>query len=113
MASKIRKGDTVVVVTGADLGRQGEVLSVDRVYGKVTVQGVNRVYKHMRPSRQQPQGGRVQKEMPLDISNVMLVDPKTGEPTRVGFRVGPDGVKQRYAKKSGESLGAVGRLKVK
>jgi len=113
MASKIRKGDTVAVVAGADLGRQGEVLSVDPTRGKVTVQGINRVYKHMRPSREQPQGGRVQKEMPIDISNVMVVDPKTGEPTRVGFRIGSDGVKQRYAKKSGESLGVVSRRKTK
>jgi large subunit ribosomal protein L24 len=62
----------------------------------------------MRPSRTHPQGGRVQKEMPLDISNVMVADPKTGQPTRVGFRILPDGTKERYAKKSGQSLGVVG-----
>lgn len=108
MASKIRKGDTVVVVAGKDVGKRGEVLRVDPTSGKVTVQGINRVYRHMRPSRKHPQGGRVQKEMPLDISNVMVADPKTGKPTRVGFRVLPDGIKERYAKKSGQSLGAVG-----
>ena len=108
MASKIRKGDTVVVVAGKDLGKRGEVLRVNPAAGKVTVQGINRVYRHMRPSRRHPQGGRMQKEMPLDISNVMVADPKTGQPTRVGFRVLPDGTKERYAKKSGQALGVVG-----
>ena len=111
MASKIRKGDTVEVRAGKDLGKRGEVLRVDPDTGKVLVQGVNQVYKHMRPSRENPQGGRVHKEMPLDISNVMVVDPKTNQPTRVGFRVNADGVKERYAKVSGESLGLVGRKK--
>ena len=113
MANKIRKGDTVVVIAGKDIGKQGEVLRVDIPASKVMVQGINRVYKHMRPSRQQPQGGRVHKEMPMQISNVMLVDPKTGQPTRVAFRILPNGTKERYAKKSGESLGVVGRAKGK
>jgi large subunit ribosomal protein L24 len=113
MASKIRKGDTVVVVTGKDLGKRGEVLRVDVRGGEVLVQGINRVYKHMKQSRKHPQGGRVQKEMPLAICKVMVADPKSGEPTRVGFRVLPDGAKERYAKKSGESLGAVSRPKAK
>lgn len=111
MASKIKKGDTVVVVAGKDLGKRGEVLRVNPKAGKVTVQGINRVYRHMRPSRQHPQGGRVQKEMPLDVSNVMVADPKTGKPTRVGFRLLADGTKERYAKKSGQSLGIVGQAK--
>ncbi|NQU75176.1 MAG: 50S ribosomal protein L24 [Planctomycetes bacterium] len=109
----MRKGDTVVVVAGKDLGKRGEVLRVDTASGKVMVQGVNRVYKHMKPSRQHPQGGRIHKEMPLAISNVMVVDPKTSEPTRVGFRFLPDGTKQRFAKKSGEPLGVVGKPKGK
>jgi large subunit ribosomal protein L24 len=113
MASKIRKGDTVVVVAGKDLGKRGEVLTVDVCNGEVLVQGINRVYKHMRPSRKHPQGGRVQKEMPMDISKVMLADPKTGKPTRVGFRVLPDGTKERFAKKSGESLGVVSKPKAR
>ena len=104
MASKIRKGDTVAVVAGADLGRQGEVLSVDPTRGKVTVQGINRVYKHMRPSREQPQGGRVQKEMPIDISNVMVVDPETKKPTRVGKKTLEDGTRVRIARRSGAVL---------
>ncbi len=111
MASKIHKGDMVVVTAGKDLGLRGEVLRVDPKDGKVLVQGVNRVYKHMRPSRQHPQGGRIQKEMPLDISNVMLVDPQSNEPTRVGFRTLPDGSKERFAKKSGASLGIVSKAK--
>ena len=111
MASKIKKGDTVVVIAGKDIGKRGEVLRVDAASGKVLVQGVNRVYRHMRPSRQNPQGGRVQKEMPMDISNVMVADPKSGQPTRVGFRVLADGTKERYAKRSGESLGVVTKPK--
>lgn len=111
MASKIRKGDMVVVMAGKNVGQRGEVIRVYPEDGKVLVQGINRVYKHMRPSRQHPQGGRIQKEMPLDISNVMVVDPKTNEPTRVGFRFLPDGTKERYAKKSGQSLGVVSKPK--
>ena len=78
--------------------------------GKVVVQGINRVYRHMKPSRQYPKGGRMQKEMAISISNVLPVDPKTNQPTRVGFRVGSDGAKQRYAKKSGETLAVVKKL---
>ena len=107
MARHVRKGDLVAVITGADKGRTGEVLNVDPVAGKVLVQGVNRVYRHLRPSRQHPQGGRIRKEMPINISNVLPVDPKTNQPTRVGFRVGVDMVKERFAKKSGETLGTV------
>ena len=113
MASKIRKGDTVVVMAGKDMGKRGEVLRVNPATGKITVQGINRVYRHMRPSRQHPQGGRVQKEMPLDVSNVMVADPKTGKPTRVGFRILGDGTRERYAKKSGQSLGVVGAVSPK
>lgn len=111
MASKIRKGDTVEIITGKDLGKRGEVLRVDPGKNQVLVQGVNRVFKHLKPSRQHPQGGRIQKEMPLNISNVMVIDPKTDQPTRVGFRMTPDGTKERFAKKSGESLGVVGKPK--
>jgi large subunit ribosomal protein L24 len=105
MAQHVKKGDTVVVIAGEDKGVVGEVLAVYPRDRKVLVQGVNRVYRHLRPSRQNPQGGRIQKEMPVDISNVLPADPKTQQPTRVGFRVRRDGAKERYAKKSGESLG--------
>ncbi len=107
MARHIKKGDTVVVIAGANKGKTGEVLRVDPKNDRVLVQGVNTVYRHMRPSRQHPQGGRMQKEMPVHISNVLPVDPETSEPTRVGFKVNDDGSKERIAKKSGKSLGTV------
>ena len=87
MARHVRKGDTVVVIAGDDKGKTGEVLRVDARAGKVLVQGVNRVYRHLRQSRQHPQGGRIQKEMPINISNVLPLDPKAGQPTRVGWFV--------------------------
>ena len=111
MAMHIKKGDQVVVIAGDDKGRTGEVIRVDAAAGKVLVQGVNRVYRHLRPSRQNPQGGRIQKEMPVDISNVLPIDPKTDQPTRVGFRIAQDGSKQRFARKSGETLGTVRKAK--
>ena len=111
MARHVKKGDVVVVITGNDKGKTGEVLRVYTDRGKVLVQGVNRVYKHLRPSRQHPQGGRIQKEMPIAISNVLPLDPKTNQPTRVGFRVNEDGSKDRIARRSGESLGALRKAK--
>lgn len=107
MASHIRKGDMVMVIAGDDRGKVGEVLRVDPKKGRVLVQGINYVYRHLRPSRQNPQGGRVQAERPVDISNVLPVDPTTNQPTRVGFRINEDGTKERFAKKSGTSLGPV------
>jgi large subunit ribosomal protein L24 len=101
----------VQVIAGDDKGKVGEVLAVRPVTGKVLVQGVNRVYRHLRPSRQHPQGGRIQKEMPIHVSNVLPVDPKTNLPTRVGFRAARDGSTERFAKRSGESLGLVRKLK--
>ena len=107
MARHVRKGDTVMVIAGDDRGKTGEVLRVDPKRRKVLVQGVNRVYRHLRPSRKNPRGGRIQKELPIDISNGLPVDPKTRQPTRVGFRLGQDGQKERVARKSDQSLGAV------
>ena len=107
MARHVKKGDMVMVIAGNDRGRVGEVLRVDDTGEKVVVQGVNRVYRHLRPSRQHPQGGRIQKEMPISISNVLPVDPKTNQPTRVGFQMAENGAKQRVAKKSGEVLSTV------
>ncbi len=100
-----------MIITGDDKGRTGEVLTVYPGRGKVLVQGVNQTYRHLRPSRQHPQGGRIRKEMPINISNVLPVDPQTGQATRVGYRINDDGLKERYAKKSGQVLGLVGKKK--
>jgi len=96
----IRKDDVVEVIAGDDKGTRGKVLKVLRDKGQVVVEGVNRVYRHLRPSKRNPQGGRLSKEMPVDASNVMLVDPSTNRPTRVGVRYLADGSKELYAKKS-------------
>lgn len=107
MALHVKKGDMVSVIAGDDRGKSGEVLRVLPESQRVIVQGVNRVYRHLKPSRQHPKGGRIQKEMPIHISNVLPIDPKTNQPTRVGYTVNPDGAKDRVARKSGQSLGAV------
>ena len=93
----IRVKDTVEVITGDDRGVRGKVLSVDRKAGKLLVEGVNRVYRHVRPSRRNPQGGRLQVERPIHISNVLPVSSKTDRPTRVHFEVANDGSKKRLA----------------
>ena len=111
MARHVRKGDMVQVIAGNDKGKVGEVMAVYPKKSKVLVQGMNRVYRHLRPSRQHPQGGRIQKEMPIHVSNVLPLDPKTNQPTRVGFRVLNNGSKERFAKKSDESLGTVKKTK--
>ena|SRR5947209_484626 len=100
----IRTDDLVQVMTGDDRGKRGRVLRVDRKAGKVVVKGINLVYKHLRRSQNSPQGGRLSKEMPVDVSNVMLVDPQTNQPTRVGVRYLDDGSKELYAKKSGATI---------
>lgn len=103
----IRKGDLVRVLSGRDKGQQGKVLEVDREKGRVIVEGLNRIYKHVRRSQRNPQGGRLSKETGLDVSKVAIIDPQSGEPTRIGVRFLPDGSKERYSKKSGVSLGLV------
>ena len=100
---KIKKGDRVAVVTGRETGKQGEVLRVDRDRRRVLVQGVNMVKRHTKPSQASP-GGIVEQEAMLHISNVAIVDPKTNEPTRVGYRTLNDGRKVRFAKRSGEVI---------
>ncbi|MFG0262483.1 MAG: 50S ribosomal protein L24 [Novipirellula sp. JB048] len=102
-----RIDDEVQVIAGADKGHRGKILMVDRKENKVVVEGAGRVWKHVRRSQKNPQGGRLNKEMPLSASNVMLIDPTTGTPTRVGVRYLADGSKERFAKKSGESLGRI------
>ena len=100
---KVKKGDKVVVVTGRDKGKQGEVLSVDRSRYRVLVQGVNTVKRHTRQRPGEP-GGIVEKEASIHISNIAHIDPKSGKPTRVGFKTLEDGRKVRFAKRSGEVL---------
>ena len=99
MAAKIRKGDRVIVIAGDDFGVEGEVERVHPSEGKAVVSGVNLAVRH---TRQTPnsQGGKIAKTMPVNLSNLALVDPGEGGPTRVGFRM-EDGKKVRYAKKSG------------
>ena len=104
---KFRIDDEVQVIAGADKGRRGKILKIDREKNKVVVEGIARVWKHVRRSQKNPQGGRLNKEMPINASNVMLVDPTTGEPTRIGVRYLEDGRKERYAKKSGAGLGVI------
>jgi large subunit ribosomal protein L24 len=108
MSSRIKKNDTVVVISGADKGKRGKVLRVLVDKNRVVVEGVNRVWKHVRPSQRYPQGGRIQKDAPIHVSNVQLVDPDSGKPTRVRFQE-KDGVKHRIAVRSGADLGAVGK----
>jgi large subunit ribosomal protein L24 len=100
MAAKIRKGDRVVVLTGKDKGRQGSVLKVLPKESRVVVEGLNMVQRHTRPSQGDPQGGIKNKEAPLHVSNVAIVDSK-GKATRVGFRMDGD-KKVRFAKTTGE-----------
>jgi large subunit ribosomal protein L24 len=100
---KIKKGDRVVVITGRDKGKTGEVLRVIREESRVIVQGVNIVKRHTKPSAAST-GGVVEKEAALHISNVAHVDPKTSKPTRVGYKVLEGGRKVRVARKSGETI---------
>jgi len=85
MACHIRKNDSVVVIAGAHRGARGKVLRVDVRKGKVVVEGINMVYRHVRPSKRNPKGGRLQKEAPIHLSNVLPYDPATGKPSRVRF----------------------------
>jgi large subunit ribosomal protein L24 len=100
---KIRKGDKVVVITGKDKGKQGEVVRVFPSENRVVVQGVNMVRRHTRQTAAQ-EGGIIAKEMPIQISNLALRDPKDGKPTRVGYKFLADGKKVRFARRSGEVI---------
>lgn len=99
----VKKGDKVQVISGKDKGKQGVILEAIPKKNRVIVEGVNIVKKHTKPSQANPQGGILEVEAPIHASNVMPVDPKTKEPTRVGYKF-VDGKKVRYAKKSGEVL---------
>ena len=102
MAAKLKKGDRVVVLAGRDRGKEGEILRVLPKENRAVVAGVNTVIRHTKQS-QTSQGGRIPKEAPLDLSNIALIDPRDGGPTRVGFRF-EEGKKVRFAKKSGEAI---------
>ncbi len=103
MAARIRKGDKVVVITGRDKGRSGEVIKVMPKENRALVRGVNMVSRHQRQTASQ-EGGITRKEAPIHLSNVALADPTTGKPTKVGFKMLADGRKVRFAKSSGETI---------
>ena len=100
---KIRKGDKVVVLSGKDKGRTGEVLRVMPKDDKAVVRGVNQVRRHQKQSQSQ-EGGIITKEAPIHLSNIALADPKDGKPTRVGFKFEKDGKKVRFAKRTGDTI---------
>ena len=105
MAAKIKKGDKVVVLTGRDDGRTGEVVQVMPAEERALVRGVNLVKRHQRQTATQ-EGGIIQKEAPVHLSNLAIADPKDGKPTRVGFKTLEDGRKVRFAKRSGDLIDA-------
>jgi large subunit ribosomal protein L24 len=105
----LRKGDEVEVISGDDKGTRGKIMRILRDKNKVVVEGVNRVFKHLKPSRGNPQGGRLSKEMPVDMSNVALIDPATDKPCRVGVKFQDDGTKVLVAKKTGSVLRTIAK----
>jgi large subunit ribosomal protein L24 len=117
MASKVhvRKDDMVQVIAGddAEKGKAHKVLRVLPDVGKVVVEGINKVYKHVKPSQRSPQGGRLSKEMPIDASNVLLFCPTCRRGVRIGRRYEANGAKVRFCKKCGANLGAVSKARTK
>ena len=103
----IKKNDLVVLLSGQDKGQQGRVLKVVQAENKVIVEGLNKVFKHVKRSQRNPQGGRLSRENAVDASKVALVCPTTGKPTRIGVRFLEDGTKERYSKKSGATIDVV------
>ena len=100
----IKKGDTVMVITGESKGQKGRVLEVNRDKNRALVEGLNTVSKHTKPNAKSPQGGILKKEAPINMSNLMIVDPTSGKPTRVGRRFNDKNKLVRYSKKSGEEI---------
>lgn len=105
---KVKKGDEVIVITGKYKGKKGKIFKVFPEKNKIVVSGINLVKKHTKPT-QVSEGGIITKELPVDISNVAHVDPKTGNPTKIAFKFLEDGSKVRIAKKSGEIIGKEGK----
>ena len=104
MAARIKKGDQVVVITGAQKGARGEVLQVMPTEGRALVRGVRMIKRHQKQQRMGQEGGIIEREAPIHLSNLKLVDPKTGNPTKVGFRTLENGSKARVAKATGELI---------
>jgi large subunit ribosomal protein L24 len=100
----IKKGDSVMVITGESKGQKGRVLEVERDKDRALVEGINLVSKHTKPNAKAPQGGIIKKEAPVHISNLMLIDPSSGKPTRVGKKLNGKDKLVRYSKKSGEEI---------
>ncbi len=100
----IKKGDSVTVIAGESKGQKGRVLEVNRDKNKALVEGVNMVSKHTKPNAKAPQGGILKKEAPIHISNLMVVDPTSGKPTRIGRKLNDKNKLVRYSKKSGEEI---------
>ncbi len=106
--TKLRKNDKVKVISGNNKGKEGKILKIFRSDDKIIVEGVNMIKRHTKPNQKNPQGGITQKEAPIQVSNVMLIDPKAGEPTRLGVKIIEEGEgkkkRMRYGKKSGEII---------
>jgi len=107
---KIKVDDLVRVIAGDDRGQEGKVLKVDHKSRKIVVEMVNRVYKHVRRSQKNPQGGRLSKEMPIDVSNVKLITAPGAKASRIGYRFNDSGNKERYAKVKGEDGPSLGEI---
>ncbi|MGL4439594.1 MAG: 50S ribosomal protein L24 [Bosea sp. (in: a-proteobacteria)] len=103
MAAKIKKGDKVVVITGRDKGKSGEVINVNPTEGRAMVRGINLVKRHTKATMQN-EGGIITKEAAIQLSNLQIADPKDGKPSRVGFKILDDGRKVRFAKRSGDLI---------
>ena len=104
MGALLRKGDTVMVITGREKGKTGKILEIRKEDGKVLVEKLNLMKKHSKPSQKKPQGGISEMEAPIHISNVMYFDQKSGKPTRLGSKLLKDGSKVRVSRKSGETI---------
>ena len=109
----LKTNDIVEIITGDDKGLRGKILTIDRDAGKVVVEGMNRVYKHVRRSQKNPQGGRLSKEMPIQISNVLLFCSRCNSAARTGSRPASDGGKERFCRKCEAGLGQLSPAKTK
>lgn len=101
---RIKKGDTVVVISGKEKGKKGRIMKAYPSQNKVLVEGINMMTKAQKPNQKNPEGGLVKKEMPIDASNVMFFDAKVGKGTRLGYKISSNGKKVRISKKSGEEI---------